>query len=146
MNSTIANSMKGMSTRIIVRFDGKGQISDVTPRIKAILAMFDPATFPIAKPDEPTHAACVDTNSSGIDVPNPTTVIPMTIALSFARWAIATAPSIKKSPPFTRRKNPSRIYKMLSNISIFANQLQSYALFTFLPNLLGYNPPNQKKP
>ncbi len=106
MNSNMANSMKGRSILIILRCEGKGQISAVTPRMRATLAMFDPATLPIAKPDEPTHAACVDTSSSGMDVPKPTTVMPMTIALNLARCAIATAPSIKKSPPFTRRTNP----------------------------------------
>ena len=130
MNSNMANSMKGRSILIILRCEGKGQISAVTPRMRATLAMFEPATLPMASPEDPIHAACVDTSNSGIDVPKPTTVMPMTIALSFARCAIATAPSIKKSPPFIRRTKPRMMYKMLSHI-IFVNRLQSYGL---IPN------------
>jgi hypothetical protein len=39
--------------------------------------MFEPTTLPTAIAGAPSSAACRETSSSGIDVPNPTTVRPM---------------------------------------------------------------------
>ena len=101
--------------------------------------MFDPATLPMASPDEPTQAAWVDTNSSGIDVPKPTTVSPITILLNLARWAMATAPSIKKSPPFMRRTKPINIKRIFSNIFHSLKVRQRYKVFLFLASISSSN-------
>ena len=57
--------------------------------------ILDPTTLPMAMPELPIRADWAETNSSGMEVPKPTTVRPMTISLSLARLAMATEPSTR---------------------------------------------------
>ena len=52
-----AKTNTGMPLRSMSGLAGMGWMSAVTPRIRAMLDMFDPATLPSAIPEEPVHAA-----------------------------------------------------------------------------------------
>ena len=68
-NKTVDSNIKGTSIYSVFFLTGIVQMIDVTPSIKAILAMFEPTTLPMAIPELPTIAACVLTNNSGMEVP-----------------------------------------------------------------------------
>lgn len=68
--------------------------------------MFEPTTFPIAISGEPSNADCNETINSGADVPNDTTVIPITNFDNLALAAIPTAPRTRKSPPKISAASP----------------------------------------
>ena len=87
--------MNGRSILSVIFCAGITCTIDVTPRINAMFEILDPTTLPMAMPELPIQADCAETNSSGIEVPKPTTVRPMTISLSFARLAMATEPSTR---------------------------------------------------
>ena len=112
---TSVKAKKGMLRRMVSLLAGMGCITAVRPRMSAMLQMLEPATLPMAMLEDPIHAAWALTQSSGMDVPNPITVSPITIGLSLARCAIATEPSIRKSPPLMRRRRPE-IIKMYGSI------------------------------
>ena len=59
-------------------------------------------------PGEPLSPACTDVTSSGIEVPKPTSVRPMTSGETSSRPAACTAPRTSKSPPATSSRNPAR--------------------------------------
>lgn len=99
----------GMSTLSVFVDEEHGVIAAVAPRISAMLAMFDPTMLPMLNPGLLAKAACRLTKSSGMDVPNPKIVMPITIGLSFARCAMLVAPSMSQSPPLTSITNPARI-------------------------------------
>jgi hypothetical protein len=77
------------------------------PNISSILAMFDPTTLPKAIAVLPDKALVTETTSSGVDVPNATTVNPITIGLIFSFRATADAPSTSKSAALTKMPRPT---------------------------------------
>ena len=81
----------------------------VKPKTKPIFAIFEPITLLIAIDEEPFTAALRLTNSSGREVANATTVMPITTLeiLNFKEMAI-DALTIN-SPPSTSNKNPKNI-------------------------------------
>ena len=83
-----------------------GRITAVRPRMPTMLTMLLPTTLPRAIPGEPRNAACRLATSSGVDVPNPTSVKPITSGDSPRRRAMATAPFTSASPPPSSRSRP----------------------------------------
>jgi hypothetical protein len=77
------------------------------PNISSILAIFDPTTLPKAIAVLPDKALVTETTSSGVDVPNATTVNPITIGLIFSFRATADAPSTSKSAAFINIPSPA---------------------------------------
>src|SRR5687767_2677563 len=76
--------------------------------------MLDPTTLPNDRPVLPASAAETFTASSGVLVPNATTVSPMTIGETPSRRATADAPRTSASAPATSRARPTTISRRLS--------------------------------
>ena len=92
VNNNVETIITGQSILIELRDTTRGYIMAVTPSIKAILAIFDPTTLPIAISGFPLKAACILTRSSGAEVPKATIVIPITSGEILNLEAIDTAP------------------------------------------------------
>lgn len=69
--------------------------------------MLDPTTFPNAKSEAPFIAAFILTISSGAEVANETTVIPITILEILSFNESATADFNNQFPPKTNKINPT---------------------------------------
>lgn len=67
-----------MTSKLLAGKNGRGEMTEVTPRIKKILNIFDPTTFPIAMSAFFLKAAAIEVANSGSEVPTATTVSPMT--------------------------------------------------------------------
>ena len=78
----------------------------VRPKTIPILAIFDPITLLIAIEEEPFTAALRLTKSSGREVANATTVIPITTLEILNFKEIATEDLTINSPPTTKSKKP----------------------------------------
>ena len=76
-----------------------GYIIVIIPRTSPILAIFDPITLPTAKFENPFRVAFKLTISSGADVANETTVIPIIIFGMDNFREISTDDFVNKSPP-----------------------------------------------
>jgi hypothetical protein len=85
-----------------------GRIKIVRPRTKAMLAMLEPITFPMAIPVLPFKAAFKLTKSSGAEVPKETTVIPIRNGETLSFAARAAELLTRKSPPTSRKTIPIR--------------------------------------
>ena len=70
--------------------------------------MLEPITLPKEISETPSKAACKLTNSSGADVANDTTDIPMTTFEIFNLNDKATEARTKNSPPITKRAKPTK--------------------------------------
>ena len=64
-----------------------GRIKTVNPRTRAKFAILEPIIFPTARSGLPFKAAWRLTNSSGAEVPNETTVNPITNGDTFKNFA-----------------------------------------------------------
>src|SRR6056297_2046251 len=67
-------------------------------------------------PGDPDIAACTEVTSSGVDVPKPTSVSPMTRGETPSPVATWTAPRTSSSPPAISRKRPPINGSQISNI------------------------------
>ena len=76
-----------------------GRISAVPPKINPRLKIFEPITFPRAKLENPFKVAFKLTISSGADVANETTVIPIIILGIENLYDKSTEDLVSKSPP-----------------------------------------------
>ena len=76
-----------------------GYIIVIIPRTSPILAIFDPITLPIAKFEKPFIVAFKLTISSGADVANETTVIPIIILGTENFNDKSTEDFVSMSPP-----------------------------------------------
>ena len=76
------------------------------PNTSAMFAVFDPIALPIARSDSSFIAATKETNISGADVANATTVNPIMTRGILAILAIEVAPSTKKSDAFIKINIP----------------------------------------
>lgn len=74
-----------------------------------MLAVLLPMTLPTAIPGDPASADWMLVTSSGVEVPNPTVVNPITKGETASRCAAATAPPTSISTPKRRQANPTRI-------------------------------------
>ncbi len=93
-------------------------IIHVRPKTNPMFAMFEPITLFIAIDGESLIAALILTISSGSDVANATTVIPIT---SFERFSFkdrATEDLIINSPPTTSRIKPINIHNKFILIEV----------------------------
>ena len=84
-----------------------GVITADTPRIKNVLKILEPTTFPIAISVFFLKAATTEVASSGKDVPKETTVTEITLSEIPKFLAKSTAESTINFPPKTRRIKPS---------------------------------------
>jgi hypothetical protein len=75
--------------------------------ISSTLAILEPTTLPMEISGEPANAACNETRSSGVDVPNPTITMPTIILDIRRRPAMATLPRTSPSPPANSRIKPA---------------------------------------
>ena len=73
---------------------GSGRIRAVIPRIIIVLNILDPMMFPIAMSELPLKAEMKLTTISGVDVPIPTIVSPMTNSLIPNLLAMFDEPSV----------------------------------------------------
>ena len=71
----------------------------VRPRTKPKLAILEPSTLPITKPDSSFIFAIILTTSSGNEVPNATIVIPTIIGEILNEYAKVLLPLIRYSAP-----------------------------------------------
>jgi hypothetical protein len=88
-----------------------GYIIVIIPRTSPILAIFDPITLPTAKFENPFRVAFRLTISSGADVANETTVIPIIILGTENFNDKSTEDFVSTSPPCDRRIIPNKIPK-----------------------------------
>ncbi len=83
-----------------------GEIIAATPNTRAIFAMFEPITLPIAKPGLLSTEARIATKISGADVPNPKTTTPIIKGEIDKCFETLAAPSIKRSELQTSKIKP----------------------------------------
>ena len=88
-----------------------GYIIVIIPRTSPILAIFEPITLPKAKFENPFRVAFKLTISSGADVANETTVIPIIILETENFNDKSTEDFVSTSPPCDRRTIPNKIPK-----------------------------------
>jgi hypothetical protein len=105
-STTAASKLKGISTLTVWLLTFIGLIMADTPRISRIFIELLPRTFPKAKPLFPLNEASRFTTSSGVDVPNATTVNPTVNADTPRRVAMEEAPSTNQWAPAIRTTNP----------------------------------------
>jgi len=103
----IASIENGISFQMVDDFTGMIPRTLVIQRMSRILAVFDPTTFPRAMSLLPRILASRLTVSSGSDVPNATTVKPMTRLETPKRLAIEAEPETRKSAPFMSMMRPT---------------------------------------
>ncbi len=108
MRRSVTPMLIGMSRFMLLFVIFIGQIIAVTPRMNKTLKMFEPTTFPTAMSALPCSAPMKLTTISGVDVPMPTMVNPMTNSLTFNFLAMAVEPSTSQSAPITISANPPR--------------------------------------
>jgi hypothetical protein len=94
-----AKRLSGISFNTVFFNIVSGKIKEETPRIKKMLKILLPITFPIAISEFPVYAAYVLTINSGADVPNATTVKPITIFGIPYFFAKDDAPSTRRLAP-----------------------------------------------
>lgn len=76
------------------------------PMTSSILAILEPTTLPIARPETPSRTALIEINNSGAEVPNATTVRPI-INLEIPNlFETLIAPLRRKSPDKSKTTNP----------------------------------------
>jgi hypothetical protein len=109
MVSSVATAITSPSRRSTFVGHSTGCTSAVTPRMRSRFETLEPTTLPTAIPGAPASAALTLVTSSGAEVPNPTSVTPMTSGDIPSRLATATEPRTRPSPPSNRSTRPPRI-------------------------------------
>ena len=101
---------KGISFQTVLLLTIRGVMIAETPRIRRIFAILLPTTFPMAISDDPSRTEKILTISSGAEVPNATTVSPITmgvipnfLAREDAPRTRVSAPAIKITKPIIRK-------------------------------------------
>ena len=107
---------KNMSLRLISRIDFERK-KQLTPKIKPILAMFEPIELPTANSGESLRIEEILTNTSGIDVPKATIVIPRNISFNFNLAPNFAVFETKYSAPRTNKLRP--VIRIRKSINIF---------------------------
>ena len=123
------------SRLIDAKFIDIGKIIALTPNTKPTLAILDPTTLPIANEGLFSKTAIRLTNNSGKDVPNATTVKPITSFEIPNLFEILTPPLIIHSAPNYSNKEPTINDKILISIS---NYIICYRLYIPKPAELPY--------
>ena len=104
-----------------------GEITAAAPRIRRILKIFEPTTFPTAISSSFFLAATMDVTSSGRLVPKATMVSPIRVSESPAMRAILTAPSTTQSPPNLMATMPPAMNMRQSQIGRFLISASSFS-------------------
>ncbi len=79
-NIDTATTLKGKSPYRVLRSISIGVVSEAKPTMRRALKMLLPTTLPMAMSALPSRALTKLTKNSGIEVPKPTIVSPMTIS------------------------------------------------------------------
>lgn len=90
---------------------GMGEMRLLAQRIKRILKILDPMTFPSARSVFFLYAATAEVASSGSEVPIAIMVRPIILSLIPKLFAIKIAPFTIHSPPKMSPANPSMIHR-----------------------------------
>ena len=116
---------KKISLRFIssIDLDRKKQL---IPKIRPILAILEPIEFPTANSGESLRIEEILTNTSGIDVPKATTVIPRNISFNFNFVPSFAVLETKYSAPRTNKPKPE------IKIRKFINIFYKLAFLTYL--------------
>ena len=99
----------GKSMKAVPRRIAMGAMSKVTPSTRPMFAIFEPSALPTASSPDPASTDMIEIRISGEDVPTETTVSPISMGVRPARWAMADAPSTKRSALQTRIAKPAAI-------------------------------------
>ena len=100
---------RGRSTQVVSRPSLMLLNKRVTPNTSPTLAMFDPSALPTASSPESARADMMEIRISVAEVPTETIVRPMSMGVRPARFAIAEAPSTKRSALQTSATKPTAI-------------------------------------
>ncbi len=106
---------KNISLKLISSTDLERK-KQLNPKIRPILAMFEPIEFPTANSGESLRIEEILTNTSGIDVPKATTVIPRNISFNFNFVPSFAVLETKYSAPRTNKPKPEIKIKKFINI------------------------------
>ena len=87
----------------------RGPTIAAAPSTRVTLVMLDPTALPMPISPLPAKDAIAETSISGAEVPNATTVSPMTIRLTPEFAARPAAPYTKRSAPQTTAMKPAII-------------------------------------
>ncbi len=117
-NRPTPSSASGISFQTVELLTLKGRISAHIPKIRRIFAILLPTTLPIARSGEPLRAETIFTVNSGADVPNDTTVNPITSAGIPSFFDIEAAPRTNPSAPAIKITSPIIISSTSSIIII----------------------------
>ena len=115
----IATNKSGNSRSSVWRDTRIGVRNAVTPRIRAILVIFEPIALPIAKPLLPCHAETPEISNSGAEVPKPIMTTPITNGEILKFRARPTAPMTKRSALQRSSAKPISRPKIMVVISLF---------------------------
>ena len=102
---------KGISVQVVLDFTARGIIIEVIPIIIKILKILLPIILPKVKLEFFSIDENIFTTSSGEDVPNATSVKPMTIVGIFNFLAIEAEQSTKRFAPIINRTKPIPMIK-----------------------------------
>ena len=121
---TVVMMLSGISVLTLSRVIEIGLISAVKPSMKSVLNMLEPTMLPIAMSALPFKAPVRLTTSSGVDVPMPTIVKPITNSLNPAFLAIVDEPSTSQSAPSTTSASPASRIRISVTIIFYINVTQ----------------------
>ena len=108
-NKRVEPSIIRYVLRISRSIKGRPKIAAGRPKTSRTLAILDPTTFPIAKPETPSRTALIEITNSGAEVPNATIVSP-TINFGIPNLsATPTAPLISRSPDSSKKNKAKRV-------------------------------------
>ena len=96
----------GISFLMVSDFIERGWIRAARPRIKRMLRIFEPMTFPRTISVLPEARALIETASSGAEVPKAIIVKPIRVLGMRKLVAVEEAPSTKRSAPLIKRTKP----------------------------------------
>ena len=116
---------KNISLKLISSTDLERK-KQLNPKIRPILAMFEPIEFPTANSGESLIMDEILTNTSGIEVPRATTVIPRNISFNFNLAPSFDVLETKYSAPSTNKPRPD------IKIRKFINMFYKLAFLTYL--------------
>ena len=99
--------LRGMSFLRLLLVMVRGAIKAVIPRIIMVLKMLEPTMFPMAMSALPWNDERKLTTISGVEVPMPTIVSPITNSLSPNFLAMLEEPSTSQLAPSSISDNPA---------------------------------------
>lgn len=98
-NNKIVIAIANTKSKLELVLNGKGFITELTPKIKNTLKILEPTTLPIAISEFLRYAAIAEVASSGIEDPVARIVKPIIDSLTPRFLAMLDAPSTINFPP-----------------------------------------------